>query len=255
MPNKTGIILSRAPRILAVVTTLALGCTLALSLWARPGDVSAKQKSVPAWTGHPNPNSIEQPRLLTKHELFSEDHTTEVVAVLQVWGAYTYYNDTANGPGMASLFTPDGVDQHFWDDGHGKLIPDFGIVAPGDEEKNKTPEGELGSGCVLRGRAQIDYYFGKKRTPEPSAWPGHTHHETTSEMVKVSDDGQTAVLTAPFVVAGQNEKGEGHMATGGYRAFMQKTPEGWEIVELYAINDHPAVTPGCDVNGPIGMRK
>jgi ketosteroid isomerase-like protein len=232
---------------------LATGAVTEMFLMVQ--DVYAEHKamkSAPAWVGHPNPNAIEQPKLETKHELFSEDHTEDVVAIEQVWAAYSYYNDTMNGAGMASLFTPDGVDQHFWDD-HGKLIPDFGIVAPGDETKNMTPEGELGSGCVLRGRAQIEYYFGKKRVPEPIAWPGHTHHETPSIMVKVADDGQTAVMTAPFVVAGQNDKGEGHLATGGYRAFFKKTAEGWEIVELYAINDHPAVTQGCDVNGPIGM--
>jgi SnoaL-like domain len=214
---------------------------------------SSARKSAPAWVDHPNPLVVQQPTLQTKHELFSEDHTADVVAIEQVWAAYSYYNDTINGPGIASLFTPDGVDQHLWDD-HGKLIPDFGVVAPGDETKNMTPEGLLGSGCILRGREQITYYFGKKRAPEPLAWPGHTHHETASIMVKVSDDGQTAVLSAPFIVAGQNAKGEGHLATGGYRAFFKKTSEGWEIVELYAINDHPAVTPGCDVNGPIGMR-
>jgi hypothetical protein len=211
--------------------------------------------SSPAWMDHPNPLAVQQPTIQTKHQLFSEDHTADVLAVEQVWAAYSFYNDTINGPGLASLFTPDGVDQHLWDDGHGKLIPDFGVVAPGDEAKNKTPEGELGSGCVLRGRDQISYYFGKKRAADAIAWPGHSHHETPSIMVKVSDDGQTAVMTAPFVVAGQNEKGEGHVSTGGYRAFYKKTAEGWEIVELYAINDYPAVTPGCDVNGPTGMRQ
>jgi SnoaL-like domain len=209
--------------------------------------------SKPAWVDHPNPLVIQQPALQTKHELFSEDHTADVVAIQQVWAAYSYYNDTHNGPGVASVFTPDAVDQHLWDDGHGKLIPDFGVVAPGDEGKNMTSQGQLGSGCILRGRDQISYYFGKARAAEPITWPGHSHHETPSIMVKVSEDGRTAVMTAPYVIAGQNDKGEGRVSTGGYRAFFKKTPEGWEIVELYAINDHPAVTQGCNLNGPIGM--
>ena len=118
-----------------------------------------------------------------------------------------------------------------------------------------TPNGPKGSGCVLRGRDQISYYFGKKRAPDPLAWPGHGHHESFGMMVKVSDDGQTAVISAPHIDAGQNAKGEAHFTTGGHLAFFKKTPEGWEIAELYAIDDHPLITPGCDVNGPIGMRE
>lgn len=212
-------------------------------------------KSAPAWTGHPNPDGIQQPAVLTKHQLFSEDHTSDVVAIEQVWGAYTFYNDSINGPGIASLFTPDGVDQHLWDDGHGKLIPDFGVVAPQDVGHNMTPEGPKGSGCILHGREQISYYFGIKRASAPIAWPGHTHHETPSILVKVSHDGQTAVLSAPDLIVGVNSKGEGHFTTGGKRAFFKKTAEGWEIAELYAINDHPNPTKGCDLQGPTAMRQ
>jgi hypothetical protein len=211
--------------------------------------------SAPAWTDHPDPSRLQQPRVLTKHELFSEDHTADVVAIQQVWAAYTFYNDAHDGPGMASLFTADGVDQHVWDNGQGVLVPHYGIVAPGDEGKNMTAEGPKGSGCVLRGREQISFYFGKKLAPEPLAWPGHSHHETPSILVKVSDDGRTAVMSAPYVIAGVNDKGEGRVSTGGYRAFWKKTSEGWEIVELYAIDDHPRVTPGCGLNGPIDMPK
>ena len=88
---------------------------------------------------------------------------------------------------------------------------------------------------------EFPFYFGKKRRPDPIAWPGHGHHETPSILVKVSGDGQTAVMSAPYVIAGVNDKGEGHVSTGGYRAFFQKTGEGWEIAELYAIDDHPRI--------------
>jgi hypothetical protein len=214
----------------------------------------AKSSSAPAWVDHPNAMVVQQPTLLTKHQLFSEDHTADVVAIQSVWAAYVFYNDSINGPGMASIFTPDGVDQHLFDN-LGVLYPHFGIVAPVDEGKNMTPMGPKGSGCVLHGRDQISYYFGKKRAPNPIPWPGHGHHETPSILVKVSDDGQTAVMSAPYVTAGVNDNGEGHVGSGGYRAFYKKTSEGWEIAELYAIDDHPAITPGCDVNGPIGMRQ
>lgn len=237
----------------ALLSVLVLGACV--SLVSQHVSHAEEGHGAPAWTGHPDASVIQQPTVLTKHELFSENHTADVVAVQQVWAAYTFYNDSDNGPGMASLFTPDAVDQHLWDDGQGHLTPHYGIVAPGDEGKNMTAEGPKGSGCVLHGRAQISYYFGQKRRPDPIPWPGHGHHETPSILVKVSDDGQTAVMSAPYVIAGVNDKGEGHVSTGGYRAFFKKTAEGWEIVELYAIDDHPRITPGCDVNGPIGMRQ
>jgi hypothetical protein len=237
-----------------LLSLLMLGAFIA-SLTQRFSQAQAKGSSSPVWTGHPDVAVVQQPTVLTKHELFSEDHTADVVAIQQVWAAYTFYNDSDNGPGMASLFTPNAVDQHLWDDGQGKLTPHYGIVAAGDEGKNMTAEGPKGSGCVLHGRDEISYYFGKKRRPDPLGWPGHGHHETPSILVKVSGDGKTAIMSAPYVIAGVNDKGEGHVSTGGYRAFFQKTPEGWEIVELYAIDDHPRITPGCDVHGPIGMRE
>src|SRR5579871_496722 len=57
---------------------------------------------------HPTKEVI-QPKRLSRHELFSEDHTADVVAIQQLWGAYQYYNDTHNGPGIESLFAPDAV--------------------------------------------------------------------------------------------------------------------------------------------------
>jgi ketosteroid isomerase-like protein len=113
---------------------------------------------------------------------------------------------------------------------------------------------QLASGCVLRGREQIAYYFGPKMGPKPLAWPGHSHHEEPSIAVKVSDDGQTAVMTNPNIIVGVNDKGEGHFTTGSKRVFFKKTSEGWEIAELYAIHDNPSPTQACDVNGPTGMR-
>lgn len=204
----------------------------------------------PAWVDHPNALNIQQPTVPTKHELFSEDHTADVVAIEQVWAAYTFYTDTNNGPGMASIFTPDGVDQHIWNDGHGKFFADFGIVPPGDESKDITPEGPIGGGCVLKGRDQIAQYK-RRGMVDPLAWPIHSHHFTPSILVKVSDDGQTAVLTVPSILGGVNDKGETHFTTGGYRAFFKKTSEGWEIAELYTIFDHPSVTQACDINGPL----
>jgi ketosteroid isomerase-like protein len=211
---------------------------------------SARAESKPAAVfDHPNASKLEQPTVLTKHQLFSEDHTADVVAIEQVWAAYTFYNDSHNGEGMASIFTEDGVDQHVWNN-YGKLVPHYGIVAPGDTT-SETFEGAKGSGCVLHGRKQISEYFGSSFQKEPWPWPGHGHHESPSNLVKVNEDGKTAILSTPYVIASVNDKGEGRVATGGYRAFFKKTSEGWEVAELYAIDDHPHVTPKCDVNGPL----
>ncbi len=145
------------------------------------------KKSAPAWVDHPDALHVQQPTVQTRRQMFTEDRTADVVAIREVWAAYAFYNDSINGPGMASLFTPDGVDQHIWDDEHGKFIPDYGVVAPDDVGKNMTEDGPKGSGCVLHGREQIAYYFGKKRAPDPIAWPGHSHHEAFGMMVKVSE--------------------------------------------------------------------
>ena len=72
-------------------------------------------------------------------------------------------------------------------------------------------------------------------------------------MVKVDDLGQKAILNATWITASTNDT-TGAVTIGGtgsYRAFFVKTPDGWEINELYAINDYPAVTPNCDNNGPL----
>jgi hypothetical protein len=209
----------------------------------------AKSASAPAWTGHPNASKIEQPTVMSKHELVSEDHTADVVAIEQVWNLYSWYTDTDNGPGMASIFTPDGVFQHLYNDGHGKFLPSFGIVAPGDS--GKTPEGQpIGSGCVLKGRDEIAQYKRMGRV-NPLPWPGHSHHEMPSTLVKVSDDGQTAVMTTPSIQPGTDAKGVGHLNTNGYRAFFKKTSEGWEMAELYDVLDYPSITDKCDATGNL----
>src|SRR5580692_1604362 len=58
---------------------------------------------------HPTKEPV-QPQRLSEHELTSTDqHTADILEIEQLWAAYAFYNDTHNGPGMASLFTEDAV--------------------------------------------------------------------------------------------------------------------------------------------------
>ncbi len=203
--------------------------------------LQAKQKSV-----HPT-KEIVQPTVLTKHELFSEDHTADVVAIESVFSAYVFYNDSHNGPGIASLFTEDAIIHFVWNNS-GTLVPEFGI------NPYQTPEGTNGGGCVLTGRKDFAQYYGFNRdiNDQPLAIPGKSHHVTTSKMVKVDDDGKTAMMTATWLSVSADPNAAVRIGgTGSYRIFFRKTTDGWEIAEFYGIGDHPAATKNCDLNGPL----
>ena len=58
---------------------------------------------------------------LDAQDLFSQDEPDAVVAVEQVFAAYVFYNDSHNGPGLASLYLSDGVDDH----GYNKALVKF----------------------------------------------------------------------------------------------------------------------------------
>src|SRR5579863_7213016 len=159
------------------------------------------QESISAYieksANHPGKDII-QPKVMTRYELHSEDHTADVVAIESLWSNYTFYNDTHNGPGMESLFTDDAVVHIVWND-HGKLVPTFGI------NPYQTPDGINGGGCLLSTHKDIAQYFGFNRTANLGdenhnglAISGASHHEVTNKMVKVADDGKTAMLTATW---------------------------------------------------------
>jgi hypothetical protein len=198
---------------------------------------------------HPT-KEIVQPKRLSRHELFSEDHTADVVAIQQLWSAYTYYNDTHDGPGIASLFTPDAV---------------FRLLA---NVRGKIAPAANGS-CPIIGREAIATYLGFRHTAkyEPEIhdglpFPGNFHHYSTNVMVKVNDDGKTAMLTATGFVITTNDsqdrlalpdgKGPRVGVTGEYRVSLRKTSEGWQIADFYEASDRPAATSEvpCDSKSP-----
>ncbi len=234
-------------RILRIVAFISLILPAGVSLHAQ----QAKQQEV-----HPT-KEIVQPRRLTKDELFSQDHTADVVAIEQVWSAYAYYNDTHDGPGAASLYTEDAI-IHFTRNDLGKLSLNNG------------------RGCRLTGRKDIATYYGFNRTGElgPEGrnglpFPGSSHHMMTNHLVKVSDDGKTAMLTATLIYTATSNggsrmandgKGSRIATTGTYRLYLRKTSEGWLIAEFYeggdprdasGITTQDRPTPTCDQGGPI----
>ena len=220
---------------------------------------TAGSKSVhPLKLPHPT-REVLQPTVLTKHDLYSEDHTADVLAVESVFSAYTFANDSHNGPLAASLFTDDAIVHFVWND-HGTLVPTFGI------NPKQTPDGMKGEGCNLYGPKDVAAYFGYNRTatlrPEDKnglalPWPGH--HMVTNKMVKVDDDGKTAMLTATWLTAstaprpggaagGDANRGFG---TGMYRIFFRKGADGWQISEFYGVSERPSTTTQCDLKGPL----
>ncbi len=207
------------------------------------------------------PHPLDQPRptkdvvpfpVLNKHELYSEDHTADVVAVETVFSAYTTANDSHNGPLAASLFTEDAVVHFVWND-NTKLVPTFGING------YDTPNGKNGGGCRLTGRKDVATYFGFNRTaklaPEHRnglAFPDGGHHVASNKMVKVADDGKTAMLTATWLTVRTIPKEGARLGgTGMYRIFFKKTSDGWLINEFYGISEKPSATDQCDLNGPL----
>jgi hypothetical protein len=197
---------------------------------------------------HPT-KAIVQPTALTKEELFSQDHTTDVLAVESVFSAYTFYNDSHNGPGAASLFTEDAIIHFVWNN-HGTLVPEFGI------NPYQTPDGMNGEGCMLTGHKDIAQYFGYNRdvNNQPLAIPYMAHHMAVNKMVKVNDDGETAMLTATWMTTGGGRGENGTTGVGGtgmYRIFFRKTSGGWQISEFYGIGDRPSTTTNCDLHGPL----
>jgi hypothetical protein len=239
-------------RIAAFISLVMVAIVAVVSLRANEAKPSVTEL-IQSQASHPSKDIAQQP-VLSKNELFSQDHTADIVAIESVWSAYVFYNDSHNGPGAASLFTDDAVIDFVWNN-HGTLVPTFGI------NPTQTPDGMNGGGCILASHKDIAQYFGFNRTTNLGdayhnglPLPGSSHHVSTNKMVKVSDDGKTAMMTAVWGTAGSDAKGARLGGTGSYRVFFRKTPmpDGWEIAKMYGISDRPSAgNTSCDLNGPL----
>jgi hypothetical protein len=171
----------------------------------------------------------------------TKDHAEDIVTILQIFHSYVYYHDTHNGQLLASLFSSDGIFEDLYNDtAKGTLDPTKGVG---------------GAGCTMVGRAQIAQYINVSGgTAEPLAFPGHSHHMPTSEVVTIDPFGITATMTANFQVVSTNDT-TGAVTSGltaDYVVDFRRDPyAGWQISRILPINDSPGVSSSCSMNGPI----
>jgi hypothetical protein len=175
---------------------------------------------------------------LNPDQLLTENDARDVVAIDQLFAAYVFYHDTFDGQRLASLFLPDGIFEDVYNN-YGTLEPTFGIG---------------GLGCVLRGQAQIAKFISNEVAGNalfPSPFPGHSHHQVTSKLIKVN--GNHATLTAAWHNTSVDDTTGAVTVsiTGEYLTDFTRTSAGWKIAHNRAIVDHPGVTTVCDLNGPV----
>lgn len=170
----------------------------------------------------------------TLDELISQGNTQDIVAINQMFGAYIFYRDSGNTEAVATLFTPDGVDDHLWNKGDGTLVHTFGID---------------GKGCVSTGRAQIAKYVASGK---PVAYPRYTRHTAGTTLVKVHGD-EAIFLVDWFYLSIDPKTGVTSLPPNGgtYLGHLVRTPEGWLFKRLHVILNYPTATKGCDLDGPL----
>jgi len=192
--------------------------------------------------GRPVKGAVTPPRM-TRDMLLSKGHADDITAVQQLFYAYLFYHDTHDGPGVASLFTNDGVLETLYNNG-GKTL-----------EPNAGPNGK---GCISFGPEQIAQQFGRANST-PLPYPGYSHNSATDIIVKV--DGDYATLWARWATIRSNLEGipqigntTGHTAithhNGTYVADVRRTPDGWRFIHHRAIEDTRMKfgTPLCETN-------
>jgi hypothetical protein len=171
---------------------------------------------------------------LNADQLFDQDHGADIVAIEQVFAAYVFYNDSHDGADMASLYLPNGVDDHGYNNGAGEILPNSGIS---------------GLGCVLTGQAQIAKYISDVYGPPVLPYPGHSHHVVTSKLVKVVGD--DAMMQAVWYGVNNTTSTVSFSLGGVYLTTYKRTNDGWKIRTNHVIWDQPLTSTICDLYGPI----
>ena len=175
--------------------------------------------------------------LLTADEILPRPgHQGDIVDIIQLQGLYEFYHDGHNGPGVASLFTSDGIFELPLNDGQGHLSPTGGTNS---------------AGCAAFGPAQIAIFFNAAGGVAPLPFTQLSHHVMTSPVVSFSQDGNFATLNANYVddsVKG-NVTALGHQ--GEYINDFVRTNQGWKFQHLRALEDFPTTTANCTLTGQM----
>lgn len=212
--------------ILAVTTVVA---TVALSYMV---DVQAQTKAVQSINGLPIDGPVRTPvalPMLSRDQLVTRGNADDKAEIADLFFAYIFYHDSHNGPGVASLFTDDGILETLLNNG-GKTF-----------EANAGPHG---LGCIEYGHDQISAMFGT----HPLPFPGHSHNQVSNVMIQVHGD--TATLYANWTTIHSNDSNGTPVATspntatvshnGEYVSDLRKTPDGWRFVHHRAVEDEKA---------------
>lgn len=171
------------------------------------------------------------PPLLTRDDLLTRGHADDKLEISSLFTTYIWYHDSHNGPGVASLFTDDGILETLRNNA-GKTV-----------EPNAGPHGK---GCLEYGHQQISDMFGTNPIP----WVGHSHNQVTNISVQVRGD-KTGTIYANWTTVRANDDDRpapGAVApntavvshNGEYVGDARLTPDGWRFVHLRVLEDEPA---------------
>ena len=199
----------------------------------------------PSINGLPIDGPVKTPvqlPMLTRDQLVTRGHAEDKAEIADLFYAYVFYHDSHNGPGVASLFTKDGILETLWNNG-GKTF-----------EPNAGPTGR---GCLEYGYDQISEMFGNKPLP----FPGHSHNQVSNVLIQVHGD--TATLYANWTTVHSNDPDarpgfsnavEPNTAVvshnGEYVSDLRRTPDGWRFVHHRAVEDEKVKfgIPVCEKN-------
>jgi SnoaL-like domain len=219
---------------------LAVGAALTILGGIALGKTMSSAPAVPPHVKSPTGFTIGEPVLkaltlpvLTRDQLVTRGHAEDKMEIAALFQAYMFYHDTHNGEGVASLFVPDGVLEHLWNNG-GKTV-----------EPNAGPNGR---GCFSPGHDEIVEMFQEGRGANggsPLPFSGHSHNQTTNVSVQVYGD--TATLYGNFTSVVSNSQNGKPVTTGPNSATvthngedvadLRRTTEGWRFVHLRVLED------------------
>ncbi len=185
-----------------------------------------------------------KPPFRTRDDLFNRGHAEDYVEASELLNAYIYYHDSANGLGIASLFTPDGIFEVLNNKDGRTLDPDYGDF----------------KGCIAKGPAQIAVFFGahlgEPLSDRATPFPRPRHNQVTNVLVKFDSD--TATLNANWSSINADPDHQKSAASayvdrnGQYVADLRRTREGWRFVQLRAVHEYaPMKSPQCDAEGVL----